>query len=78
MIADNHSDKINAFIPPRLQYQKSEIQKNHQGWIDFQKQQNKKVDVQVLSKNVSVFSFDRTTNFINLVSRFSNSNVVDT
>ncbi|HDH4022338.1 TPA: DUF1430 domain-containing protein, partial [Staphylococcus aureus] len=59
---DNHSDKINVFIPPRLQYQKSEIQKNHQGWIDFQKQQNKKVDVQVLSKNVSVFSFDRTTN----------------
>lgn len=58
----NHSDKINVFIPPRLQYQKSEIQKNHQGWIDFQKQQNKKVDVQVLSKNVSVFSFDRTTN----------------
>ncbi len=38
---DNHSDKINVFIPPRLQYQKSEIQKNHQGWIDFQKQQNK-------------------------------------
>lgn len=54
MIA-NHSDKINVFIPPRLQSQKSEIQKNHQGWIDFQKQQNKKVDVQVLSKNVSVF-----------------------
>ncbi len=41
MIA-NHSDKINVFIPPRLQSQKSEIQKNHQGWIDFQKQQNKK------------------------------------
>ncbi|EGQ0541950.1 bacteriocin-associated integral membrane family protein [Staphylococcus aureus] len=59
---DNHSDKINVFIPPRLQSQKSEIQDNHQGWIDFQKQQNKKVDVQVLSKNVSVFSFDRTTN----------------
>ncbi|MCG9837524.1 bacteriocin-associated integral membrane family protein, partial [Staphylococcus argenteus] len=54
---------INVFIPPRLQYQKSEIQKNHQGWIDFQKQQNKKSRcASTVKKTYLFFSFDRTTN----------------
>ena len=50
---DNHSDKINVFIPPRLQYQNLKF-KNHQGWIDFQKQQNKSRCASTV-KNVSVF-----------------------
>ena len=51
---DNHSDKINVFIPPRLQYQKSEIQKITKDGLTF-KSNKTKVDVQVLSKTYLFF-----------------------
>ena len=58
---DNHSDKINVFIPPRLQYQKSEIQKITKDGLTFKSNKTKSRCASTV-KNVSVFSFDRTTN----------------
>ncbi|WP_341776085.1 bacteriocin-associated integral membrane family protein [Staphylococcus hyicus] len=56
------SEDITVYIPKKFKNQKLAIQKNHQEWANFQKNQNKNVVIHTLSKDVNIFSFDQVSN----------------